>query len=188
MGFGTDAMTWPHRMGLRWASWQIRRRDLFTVDIRSALSRGGKALIFLPNDEELVSHAVGACRHLSVWFEPTQLMILSPSENPPTAVNAGLPVLAVPHAVNRWGLPYRPVIRRVTEIAPQVAISLHPSFDLASAYLCVVSGAPLRIGIGGGGDRYFNLRYVWRDANGVGAPEHYRSFVRMLADLRRSAV
>jgi len=181
-------MTWSHRTGLWWASWRLRRRELFTVDIRSALSRGGTALVLLPDDEELLKCGLEACSVLSSWFQPIHLMVLSQSSTAPDVTGTGHPTLSLPNAINRWGLPYRPVIRRVAEIAPQVAISLHPEFHLASAYLCVLSGAPLRIGFSGPADGYFNLQYIWRDIGGADATDHFRGFLAMLADLRSSAL
>lgn len=177
-------MTWSHGIGFRWASWRIRRHDLFTVDIRTALSHGGAALVFLPDDEEFLGASLGACRELAAWFHPIHVMALSISEQAPSLPAAGCPALSVPNAINRWGLPYRPVIRRVAEIAPQAAFSLYPEFHLASAYLCVACGAPLRIGLGVQGDGYFNLRYVWHEASDLHASDLYRGFLRMLADLR----
>lgn len=180
-------MRWAHRVGLRWAQWRIRRRNLFTVDVRTALSSGGEAIIFLPEEEVFLRPALEVCRRLSAWFHPVHLMVLTTSQFPPDLTQGGLPALAVPNAVNRWGLPYRPVIRRVREMTPAVTISLHPQFHLASAYLCVESGAALRIGLCGPGDGFFNLQYTWNNADGMDASEHYRNFLATLADLRVSS-
>jgi len=181
-------MTWAHRIGFRWASWRIRRRDLFTVDVRFALSSGGEALIFLPESAEVLAASLVVCRSMAKWFAPVRLMVLSASRVPPTVAEAGLPVLVVPAAVNRWGLPYRPVVRRVRTMTPRVAMSLHPAFDLASAYLCVESGAPLRVGFRGPNIGFFNLQYTWREEDRADPAAHYGRFLEMLADLRLAAV
>jgi len=181
-------MTWAHRIGLRWSRWQLRTCGLYTVDIRTALSLGGKAVVCLPERKELLSAALEVSRRLSEWFYPLHLIVLSPSKYPPDLTEVGFPALVIPQAISMWGLPYKPIIHRVRKLAPRVAVDLHPEFHLASAHLCVQSGAALRIGFRALHDGYFNLHYTWKDGDGTDASDHFRNFLEMLADLRSSAI
>ncbi len=173
------------RLGYRLACLQIKRFRLYDVDIAQALAEGGTALVCIPDDEELATDALAVCDRLSEWFSPIELVLLSSGTElfrlPPTRHS----VLAVPAAINHFGLPYRQVRQRVMEIEPDVAFDLHPSFNLASAYLCVVSGAPLRAGFHAPEKGFFNLNYRW-PADDAPLASHYDSFLRFLESLRAS--
>ncbi len=62
---------------------------------------------------------------------------------------------------NLFGLPGREARRRVRELHADVAVDLSPRFDPLSAYLCLISGAPVKVGFASaGGDSVFNLQIV----------------------------
>ena len=177
--------TVSEKVGYRFASLRIRRFPLFEVDITTALSAGGRALVCIPDDQEHAKDALSVCDRLAEWFSPLDVLLLSRGTElfrlPPTRHS----VLSVPAAINRFGLPYRQVIQRTVDSAPVVAFDLHPTFHVASAYLCVMSGARLRAGLHAPDEGFFNLNYRW-PADDAPLAAHYERFLQFLDSLRGS--
>ena len=180
-------MNLSRHMGRCLAALQLRRMPLFTVDIPTALSRGGRALACIPEDPEAAAAALEAVDRLAEWFDPIDVILLSAKAEVSELPATGHSVLAVPAAVNQLGLPYRQVVQRVKGFAPAAAIDLSPRFSLATAYLCVVSGASLRIGMHGPQNGFFNLQYTWSKADDSPLDRHYGRFLDLLESLRASA-
>ena len=173
-----------HAVGHVWAKWRLSRRDLFTVEVRAALRGGGRALVCLPTDIRHVAEGAVVAGRFQEWFSPVNALWLGSGGTEPDTPNAPLPITAIPNAVNRWGLPHKPVVQQIQRLKPRVAIDLNPRFQQASAYLCVLSGAELRVGFDAPRDGYFNLQYGWPDGGEASLAEHYERFLEMLTDLR----
>ena len=178
-----------HHIGSLWIKWRLRRADLFPVDIKQAVQQGGSTLVFLPEDPDLVPAALAACDQLAEWYSPLHVLWMSVGETTPSFSDTDFSVVAmtIPKGYTLWGLPYRPLARHVRKLSPRIAVDLNPDFRLASAYLCVESGARLRIGFRAK-PGYFNLQYNWQNSRKVGVSEHYGRFMRVLADLRRTPI
>ena len=61
-----------------------------------------------------------------------------------------------------FGRPRKHLVAQVTDCSWDLAIDLHRPFDFAAAFLCVSSGARVRIGFRtsfGAGPRFFNMEY-----------------------------
>jgi hypothetical protein len=174
-----------HRVGDLWIRFRLRKSDLFGIDVREALIRGGGAVAFLPDDPMLVPEALGVCEKLAGWLKPFHIFWMGPAEQNPGFGDTGPAVTAmvIPKANTVWGLPYRPLVEHIRKLPVMVAIDLNPSFRLPSAYLCCESGASLRIGLRAK-PGYFNFQYSWTDGGEDAMAEHYASLLRVLADLR----
>ena len=62
--------------------------------------------------------------------------------------------------VGWFRLPRKALRNRVTNGGFDMAIDLHRNFSIASAYLCALSGARLRVGLGSGDEgTFFNMHY-----------------------------
>jgi len=64
-----------------------------------------------------------------------------------------------------FGWPRKHLVAQIAARSWDLAIDLHRPFDFATAFLCVSSGARVRIGFRtsfGAGSRFFNLEYVLR--------------------------
>jgi hypothetical protein len=179
-------MTWFTALGSTWVRWQLSRRNLFSVDVSEALAHGGRALIFLPSDPKQVPDALVAAKELTSWFDPVNVIWAGVGNIPPNITDADMSITSIPNAVNRWGLPYKPMIDRIKPLAPQVVIDLNPTFFQATAYLGIVSGATLRIGFRSPREGFFNLQYTWPQGDTESLPQHYEGFCRTLRQLRES--
>jgi len=177
------------RLGQLWSRYDLRGRDLRTVDVRTALRDGGSALVCLPGDPAQHASALEVCDRLFTWFAPiTPVWLRAKEQVAPLPESAAGRVIEFSDAVNWVGLPHRRVVRHVQALAPQVAVDLNPEFSLATAALCVESGATLRIGFGASESGHFNLVYAWWD-DGIplALAKHYERFLALLADLSTSA-
>ena len=178
-----------HHVGNLWIRLKLRKAQLFPVDIGAAVRRGGRTLVFLPEDPELLPAALAACDQLAEWYSPIHILWMGITEKTPNFSNTKFSVvaMAIPKGYTVWGLPYRPLAKHVRKVSPQIAIDLNPEFRLASAYLCVESGAQLRMGFRAKAG-YFNLQYNWDNSRTTRVSEHYYRFMKVLADLRQTSV
>ncbi len=177
-------MTLFHRAGNLYVRLRMSRRDLFTVDVGDALRHGGRAVVFLPTNSEQIPDAIDILHRFARWFNPLSVVWIGTDEMPPDTFGSPVQVISVPNAVNRWGLPYSPIVKRIAKKNADIAIDLNPTFFQPTAYLSVISGAPLRIGFRSPREGFFNLEYSWEQNDERDLVDHYRRFAAMLTQIR----
>lgn len=146
-------------IGRQWARFRLlwgRRRE--PVSLRETIQSAEGLLVCLPEHgipraEELVS----LIKALPV--RKVTLLSAHPVETP----GADLEMLVLSKDDVGWfRLPRKTLRDRITTGGFDVAIDLHRNFSITSAYLCVLSGARVRVGLGSGsGDdgTFFNVHY-----------------------------
>ena len=179
-------MKLTRNLGNRYAGYRIRKQELFPVDIATALCKGGKTLVCIPEDPTTVMDALNVCDRISEWFGPVEVVILGTGTEQFRLPANKHSVLAIPVAINTWGLPHKQIIRRVAGMRPTISVDLHPTFSLATAYLCVMSGARLRVGFHGPDQGYFNLQFNWKTGKDTPLGNHYQKFLTVVDSLRTS--
>jgi hypothetical protein len=165
----------------------IRRSRLYSVDIPTALSQGGPAIVCLPEDPSLAEDALRVCDELSAWFGTIHPLHITASKEPVRLPIYTRRIIAVERAVNYLGFPVGEVVRQTKNLAPMVALDLNPSFRLATALLCVQSGAALRIGLRTSEPGFFNLEYNWPENDGLTLSEHYGRMLEFFDHVRASS-
>lgn len=177
-------MTLLHRVGNLYVRLRMSRRDLFTVDVGDALRQGGRAVVFLPTDTEQIPDALEILHRFARWFDQMSVVWIGTDEMPPDTFGSPVQIISVPNAINRWGLPYSLIIKRIGRKNADVAIDLNPTFYQPTAFLSVISGAPLRIGFRSPREGFFNLEYSWKQGDEQDLTNRYRRFVTMLTQIR----
>jgi hypothetical protein len=126
------------------------------VSLRETIQSAEGLLVCLPEHEvPKAEELVSLIKELSV--RKITLLSAHPVETPV----ADLEILILSRDDVGWfRLPRKALKARIRNGGFDVAIDLHRDFSITSAYLCVLSGATLRVGLGSGDDgTFFNLHY-----------------------------
>ena len=144
-------------IGRQWARFRLlwgRRWE--PVSLRETIQSAKGLLVCLPEHEvPQAEELISLIRELPV--RKITLLSAHPVETP----MADLEMLILSRDDVGWfRLPSKALRARIKKGGFDVAIDLHRDFSITSAYLCALSGARLRVGLGSGDDStFFNLHY-----------------------------
>ncbi|MFH1009070.1 MAG: hypothetical protein V1800_16475 [Candidatus Latescibacterota bacterium] len=144
-------------LGRQWARFKLRwGRRWEPVALREALLAAECLLVCLPERDvpqarEIVvlMEALGIRRTTVLCAHPAKIQGFGPEVGALSLEDVGW-----------FHLPRRALKDRIIHGGYDVAIDLNRDFSIASAYLCALSGAKLRVGLGATDDgTFFNLHY-----------------------------
>lgn len=144
-------------IGRQWARFRLLwGRRWKPVSLRETIQSAEGLLVCLPEHEvPQAEELISLIKALSV--RKITLLSAHPVETP----MADLEMLVLSRDDVGWfRLPRKALRARIANGDFDVAIDLHRAFSITSAYLCALSGATLRVGLGSGDDStFFNLHY-----------------------------
>jgi len=168
-------------VGLLYARMVFRKKKDPVVRFTNAVSRAQRALVVLPSIVRDASAVQWVLRYLADRFRDGNLVVIGREE-----VAAALEKRDVNNVVeynqkdlNAWFVP-RPRLRQnLKKTTFDVAIDLNTEFELAGAFLCRESNAPLRVSFAKDhADRFFNFQVQTKSAASVTLA--YRNLIRCL--------
>ena len=144
-------------MGRQWARFRLLwGRRWKPISIRRAIRSAERLLVCLPEEAGPKEEGIVALMEALSVREATVLCVRQGEDTAP-----GLEIFVLSKDDVGWfRLPRKALRRRIADGGFDVAIDLHRTFSVTSAYLCALSGATLRVGLGSGDDgTFFNMHY-----------------------------
>lgn len=144
-------------LGRQWARFRLRwGRRWKPISIRRAIRSAERLLVCLPEEQVPKPEGIAALMEALSVREAAVLCARQGENTVP-----GVEIFVLSRDDVGWSrLPRKALRCRIADGGFDVAIDLHRTFSVTSAYLCALSGATLRVGLGSGDDgTFFNVHY-----------------------------
>jgi len=168
-------------VGLLYARMVFRKQKDSVVRFTNAVSRSQKALVVLPSTARDTSAVQWVLRYLADRFRDGKLVVVGREEVASTLEGPGASTMLMYNEkdLNAWFVPTAHLRQNLKKATFDVAIDLNTEFELAGAFLCRESNAPLRVSFAKDhADEFFNFQVQTKSAASMTLA--YRNLIRCL--------